>query len=80
MRVSGWWNGVQNQPSNRRGRQDYYKSTMGDIRLMYDLKTIKSTLRIIGYSEYEMNHFINLLKETKNDRKKIKPSSTRDRK
>jgi hypothetical protein len=42
---------------------------------MYSAAQIKKAFKIMGFSEYEIIHIINLLKETKNDRKAIKQSA-----
>ena len=45
---------------------------------MYTIYQIKKAFRVIGYTEYEISHIINLLKEIKNDRKRNKPNLSRD--
>lgn len=42
---------------------------------MYSTVQIKKAFKIMGFSEYEIIHIINLLKETKNDRKANKSNS-----
>lgn len=42
---------------------------------MFTTRTVKKALKVQGFNSYEMQHFINLLKEIKNDRKNNKPSA-----
>jgi hypothetical protein len=45
---------------------------------MYTVSEIRKAFKLIGYTKYEINHIINLLKEIKNDRKRNKPNLSRD--